>query len=151
MKSIIALTLSLFLASSASAETSVPDPETWYRDGYAPLWANKPATQVDKMLTYYADTVETHSADGEISRDNKVAWLQAPIEQWLAEGWLQAEMQALKVDRLNASTTVFKARWLDSYKGGATELSCGWYLADFMDGRWQFTTYVDIDCAAHGL
>lgn len=135
----------------ATAVAAAPDPEAWYRDGYAPLWADKPATQVDKMLGYYAETVETHTAEGEISRDNKVAWLKEPMKEWLAEGWLKAELTGLKTDRVNDSTAVFKASWLDSYEGGATEVSCGWYLADYMDGRWQFTVYADIDCAEHGL
>ena len=141
----------LLLAGLANADGTTPDPETWYRDSYAPLWADKPGTQVEKMLAHYAEVVETHGAEGEISRDNKVDWLKAPIEQWLAEGWLKAELKALQTDRLNDSTVVFKASWLDSYAGGETELSCGWYLADYIDGSWMFTVYADIDCAAHGL
>ena len=151
MKKYCLVALCLAMAAATHAGPTPEDPEAWYRSGYAPLWADQPGDNIDAMLGYYADTVETHGADGSISRDNKVAWLSAPMKEWLADGWLKAELKNLKTDRLNDTTVVFKASWLDSYAGGETELSCGWYLADYVDGGWQFTAYADIDCKAQGL
>ncbi|MEP5764942.1 MAG: hypothetical protein ABJ308_10115 [Halieaceae bacterium] len=141
----------LVFSSQSLAGAPASDPEAWYRGGYAVLWADKPGQQVEAMLNHYYDTVETHSADGSISRDAKRDWLVPSLKQWLAEGWVSAELKQLKVDRINASTTSFKASWIDHYKETPDEISCGWYLADMIDGRWQFTAYADLDCAAHGL
>jgi hypothetical protein len=143
--------LCLAALTAAQAEVTPPDPEVWYRHGYAPLWAERPGERIGEMLPYYADTVETHADDGSVSRSDKAAWLGEPVKQWLSEGWINSELQALVVSRLNATTATFKASWLDRYHGGAEELSCGWYLADLLDGRWQFTAYADIDCDDHGF
>lgn len=147
---LVSLALAL-IASAACAESTIPDPETWYRDGYAPLWADKPGEFIPEMLTYYSDTVETHSSDGGIRRDSKREWLAIPLQQWLSEGWVGADLKQLRTDRINAATTSFKASWVDRYADQPEEKSCGWYLADLVDGRWQFTAYADIDCAQHDL
>jgi len=133
------------------ADDPVADPETWYREGYAVLWADNPGAQMEAMLGYYHDTVETHSDDGLISRDSKRDWLVPSLEQWLAEGWVSAELKELKTDQINATTASFKASWIDRYEATPEEISCGWYLADRIKGQWQFTAYADLDCAAHGL
>ena len=147
----LAALFTLVFSWQALAETAVTDPESWYRDGYAVLWADKPGQQIEAMLTYYHDMVETHSEDGSISNDTKSDWLVPSIKQWLSEDWLSADLKQLKTDRINATTTSFKASWTDHYKAAPDEVSCGWYLADMIDGRWQFTAYADLDCASHGL
>ena len=103
------------------------------------------------MLAFYADTIETHSADGQITRTDKATWLLAPMREWLEDGWLISELRGLHTDRINATTTSFKASWLDTYEEAHEELACAWYLADLVDGAWQFTAYADIDCKAHGF
>lgn len=148
---LVILFLSALLSATAHGQGPT-DPEAWYKDNYAPLWANNPGKNVDAILSYYASDVTTHESEGAITVSDSDSWLREPMQEWLAEeGWLKAELQQLTVDRLNASTVVFKASWLDHYEGNETEVSCGWYLADMIDGRWQFTAYADIDCAAHGL
>ena len=135
----------------AGADDTLKDPETWYRDAYAPLWAQDPASNVDKMQVFFADTIKTHSSDGQITRTDKSTWLREPMREWLADGWLTSELQGLQVDRINETTTSFKASWLDRYEESYEELACGWYLADLVDGAWQFTAYADLDCGAHGF
>ena len=76
-KSICMLALSWF-SVCASADDAVADPEAWYRDAYAPLWAQNPAGNAEKMLAFYADTIETHSADGSVTRTDKATWLSEP-------------------------------------------------------------------------
>ena len=149
-KSICMLALSCF-AVCASADDAVANPESWYRDAYAPLWAQDPGGNADKMLVFYADTIETHSPDGQITRTDKATWLNEPMGEWLADGWLGSELQGLETDRINEATTSFKASWLDRYEEDYEELACGWYLADLLDGAWKFTAYADIDCDAHGF
>ncbi len=111
-KSICMLALSLF-SVCASADDAVADPESWYRDAYAPLWAQDPGSNVEKMLVFYADTIETHSPDGQITRTDRATWLNEPMGEWLADGWLGSELQGLEADRINGTTIRFKASWLD--------------------------------------
>ena len=132
----IIFTLLLALTPAVQAE-AISDPEAWYRSAYAPLWADQPAKQIEKMLAFYAPTVETHAADGGISRDDRRTWLAEPIAGWVADGWLKSELKELKVDKINTSTVAFKASWVDYYKSAPKELSCGWYLADWSDDHWQ--------------
>ncbi len=148
-----AITLSLLMLAAAFSlsVSAAPDAERWYIEDYASLWAGKPGDNIDAMLAHYADKVITHEDDGEISVIPKQAWLAEPMAEWLAEGWLEAKLKKVETDQLNASTVSFKAIWVDRYDGAPDEMSCGWYLADLIDGRWQFTAYADIDCAAHGL
>lgn len=141
----------LGLFGTAVAEEGSLDPEAWYRDAYAPLWESDPGNNVDEMLGFYAESIESHGADGEISRDATTEWLGDSVHIWLSEGWLNSRLQDLEVDRINPTTTNFKASWVDSYEESPNELACGWYLADLVDGEWKFTAYADLDCAAHGF
>ncbi len=138
----------VLIFSSAGADTVNGDPERWFRDGYAPLWTEQPGAQLDAMLSYYAPNIVSHRGTGEITTENSAEWLGPSVNTWLAEGWLRSELVALEVDRLNESTVVFKARWADFYANDPTDYSCGWYLADFIDGAWRFTSYADLDCSA---
>ncbi len=148
MRLLTCLTSLVLISSSAGAETVKEEPESWFRDGYAPLWTDKPGAQLDAMLSYYAPEIVSHRATGEITSDASATWLGPSVETWLAEGWLRSELVELEVDRLNESTVVFKARWADIYAHDPTDHSCGWYLADFIDGAWRFTSYADLDCSA---
>jgi hypothetical protein len=138
----------LLLSSSVGAEAIKDDPGSWFRDGYAPLWAKKPGAQLDAMLSYYAPNIVSHRTSGETTTDASAEWLGPSVEAWLAEGWLRSELVRLEVDRLNESTVVFKARWADFYANDPMDHSCGWYLADFLDGAWRFSSYADLDCSA---
>lgn len=141
--------LCLLLPLSAAAE--IPDPDNWYRSSYAVLWTGKPGEQVEAMLTHYAGTVVSHREDGSVTSTPKRQWLVEPLQQWLAEGWLDSSLKTLRTDRINPTTASFKASWIDRYADAPDDVSCGWYLADWIEGRWQFTAYADIDCAGHGL
>jgi hypothetical protein len=151
MKKYIAVLFATFLYATANAEDVTPDPEQWYLEAYGPMWADKPGERLEEILGNYADEVQTHSPDGATSRQNKADWLSTLMTEWLAEGWLNSELTGLKTDRINASTVSFKSSWLDHYEGAEDETSCGWYLADLLEGQWQFTAYAEIECAAHGL
>ncbi len=141
----------LLLAALPQCVIAASDVERWYAEDYAKLWLGKPGENIDKLLMHYADQVITHEADGTISATPKQAWLAEPMAEWLAEGWLESELKQLVGDQLNDSTASFKALWIDRYESDPDGVSCGWYLADRIDGRWQFTHYADIDCEAHGL
>ncbi len=139
------------LMASTFADQTAQDPEAWYRDGYGPLWEEDPSGRVQQMIGYYADAVKAHWADGEIALVQAQDLVAEPIKGWLAEGWLSSKLKDLQVDRINPSTISFKASWIDRYQDDPDELSCGWYLADLVDGKWKFTAYADLDCAAHGF
>ena len=151
MKKLFPLGCSCLLLAATAATAQPPDPTSWYRSGYAPLWEAEPWTRVASMLSYYADVVRTHEVDGGITSSDKHDWLAAPMDDWRAEGWLNSSLVHLQTDRINETTVTFKAGWIDRYRDSEDELSCGWYLADYLDSRWQFTAYADIDCADQGF
>ena len=128
------------------ADESIPDAENWYRTSYAPLWSGSPVDDVDRILEHYAPEIVTHESDGTISREEQVAWLATPMQEWVSQGWVRAEMTALNTHLINASTAAFVATWKDYYDDGSTEVSCGWYLADFVDDEWMITEYADTTC-----
>ncbi len=145
MKSIFPLIiLAIFAPISVSATETAPN--DWFENEYAPLWADAPGDNIEKMLSYYEEEIISFEADGSISRDNRNDWLATPMREWLAEGWIGAELTALKTEQVNATTATFTARWLDQYESGEQETSCGWYLAHWTDGRWRFAAYADADC-----
>lgn len=125
------------------------DPEQWFRSDYAQLWANQPSSEADALLAFYADEIVTHGEDGSISSDGKREWLLAPMAGWVADGWLRAELNGLKVHPINATTVAFTALWQDHYASGEREDSCGWYLANAIGGKWMITAYADTSCALH--
>ena len=140
----VALATALFAGGEIA--DSVPDAEQWYLTSYAPLWNGTPAADVDKILDHYAEEIVTHETDGSISRDDQNSWLAEPMAEWVAEGWLRAELTDLDTHQINATTAAFVGTWMDHYDDGSTEVSCGWYLADYLDGEWIITEYADTDC-----
>ena len=122
------------------------DPDTWYREDYAPLWADNPGANIARLKTFYADEIVTHEMSGAITREARSSWLVEPLQEWLADGWLSAELTAVRTQRINDTTATFMAQWRDRYADGESESSCGWYLADRVDGRWIFTEYAEVEC-----
>ncbi len=136
---------------SAQAETAVPTADDWYQNQYAPHWKDKAWDKIDVFTTYYSQTIHVRESDGAIYTADSKPWLGEDLQEWQAEGWLGSDIAAYRSDLLNPTTATFKVKWRDWYDDGSEELSCGWYMADIVDGRWVFTQYADIDCAAHDL
>ena len=122
------------------------DAEQWYRTSYAVLWSGSPADNIDEILRHYAPHIVTHTEAGEVRSDARDAWLRGPMAEWVADGWQSAELIQLATTVINGSTATFMARWRDLYADGATEESCGWYLADRIDKQWMITAYADSVC-----
>jgi len=111
----------------------------------------EPWTKGDQTSRFYAAQIQDHEPAGEIVTYESIPWMEGLLKMWKNDGWLRSEIAELRVTRINASTTSFMARWDDFYKAREDEFSCGWYLADLIDGQWKFTHYATIDCAAHGF
>jgi hypothetical protein len=157
-QSILKSTIALFLLKliviasvAVASESAPPDPEKWYLESYGPMWVDEPQTKVDEISRFYAEEIQEHEPDGEIVSLETVSWLAGLFELWQDEGWVSSELAELRVTRINASTTSFISRWVDHYENGEDDYSCGWYVADLMDGHWKFTNYTPIDCAEHGF
>lgn len=145
-------TATVSMAAAAEENGELIDPEVWYADQYAPLWANEPGKNIDALLGFYTDHVRTHETSGAITVIEKARWLKEPMEGWLEnDGWLTATLLEVQTTRINKTTASFKASWLDRYKTYPAEVSCGWYLADWLAGQWTFTAYADIECRMHQL
>jgi hypothetical protein len=144
--------LSLTISTLSAAEKGqVPDPEKWYLESYGAMWSSEPWNNGDQTLNFYAANIQEHEPGGGIVSYDSVSWMEGLLAMWKDEGWLGSEVGALRVTRINESTVSFMARWDDRNKGADDEISCGWYLADLMDGQWKFTQYANIDCAEHGF
>lgn len=141
-----AMALGLSVSAAALAGDYQEDPEKWYSESYAPLWAGTPAADIAEILSHYSKEILTHESDGPVEAYEQNAWLAEPMAEWVAEGWLRAKLVALDTRHLNETTATFLATWKDEYSDGSTEVSCGWYLADYMDGGWLITEYTDAAC-----
>jgi len=146
-----AMVVCLSLVHPVLAGDCVPDPQQWYKDSYAPLWAGNTGEKLDQVVNHYADTIINHPLEGDPVVENSREWLAGAIQSWQDEGWLDSELDGFDMDRINPSTVLFKTRWHDRYEGGVKSHECGWYQADLIDGQWKFTQYATIDCTAHGL
>lgn len=150
MNRFLAALLLLVPTTPVLADGMIPDPEAWYRDSYAVLWVDAPWDNAQALVAHSADQVVIHTADdGLVVLGND--WLLQDLQTWRDEGWLNSELSALEMDRINDKLATYKVRWQDNNEGGVIEFSCAWYQADYLDGAWQLTGYADIDCAAHGL
>ncbi len=143
--------LSLFVVLSSQAETIALSPDDWYQNQYAPLWKENPAQNVEKAAGYYAEIVYLHPPEGPIEAVSSREWIAESVAGWISDGWLGSAVANLRSDRLNPTTTAFKAKWRDWYADGSEDFSCGWYLADLDGDRWLITQYGEIDCAEHNL
>lgn len=144
------LTIVLVLAPGFTMADTLSE-GAWFDKEYAPLWADAPWDNADEIASVYAEKLISHSPDGDIDVADDRDWVAESLEGWKSEGWLRAVLVDARHETINASTAYTKALWRDEYSDGSTEYSCGWYLADRIDGSWQFTAYADIDCEEHGL
>ena len=143
--------IALLAASAASADAHKKTAEAWYKNDYAPLWKDAPWDNVEAIASHYAETMTSYAPTGGSSDSNSLASMAESIEYWQTEDWISSVLTDLKTDVLNPATATFKAKWLDVYKDGSEESSCGWYLATRGADGWKFTTYTDIDCDEHGM
>ncbi len=151
MKHWIWATILPFFVASATAETDVLSADDWYKNHYAPLYAENPWDNVEQLAKLFDADFHYHMSDGTVEKTNGATWISEGIAGWKAEGWLGSELVGYKSDLLNATTAVFKAKWRDTYADGNIALECGWYMADLKDDSWVFTQYAGIDCEQHGL
>ena len=143
---ILSIILLYFAVTSAVAEPVIPDPDDWYKNQYAPTWQITPWEKVDVIAGFYAETLERHPPDGGLEVLVTPIWLEEEMDEWRGDGWISSELFNYESRRLNASTVTFQSKWLDRYSDGSEEYTCAWYLADFLDDRWVFTEYANIDC-----
>jgi len=141
----------VFSSVTQASEAPPPDPEKWYLESYGAMWVKEPWNNVNQTSNFYASELHDHEPEGKIVTYESVPWMAGLLEMWKNEGWLSSEITNLRVTRINASTTSFISRWDDHYQEAEDDYSCGWYLADLVDGQWKFTNYATIDCAEHGL
>jgi hypothetical protein len=134
------------LTVPAIAGDQPEDVASWVRDSYAPLWQEQPWNKLEDILRHYDNQVTVYAAEGEIEVKNAREWLGSALAAWRDEGWIDSHMTALQTHPINESTAAFIMQWNDRYKDSADEISCGWYLANRIDGHWKFTAYADSVC-----
>ena len=129
----------------ASADTA-EDLDKWFRDGYAALYVENAWDHADEFAQYFTDEIAYRSDDG-LSISNIDGFVVDDLDEWRNEGWLGSDVADLDTRLLNATTAVFDIKWLDRNDDGSTELSCGWYFADKVDGKWLLSQYIVMACA----
>ena len=142
------MSFALLFASQALAS---PDPEKWFVEDYGSLWLEEPWTKVEEIYSHYTETVVSRSPGESPVTMRTREWMGPSFDVWRAEGWVSSEVVDIETDRLNETVVVFKTRWRDDLEDGSVEYSCGWYLADLIDGQWKNSQYATIDCAEHGF
>lgn len=133
------------VALPASADTA-EDLDRWFRDGYAALYAENAWDRADEFAQYFADVIVYRSDDGLVDADVN-SFVVDSLEVWRSEGWLGTDVAELDTKLLNATTAVFDVKWRDRNDDGSTEDSCGWYVADKVDGKWLLSQYIAMSCA----
>ena len=152
MRTLLICLLILGLPSTlARAEPIVPDTNDWFKNQYAPPWKDVPWNHVDEISEFYAETIGVHSPGNTDPKVSSRPWLAQIINNWKSDGWISSILVKSQSDRLNHSTVLFKAKWLDLYSDGSEELSCGWYMADLFRDRWLVVEYAEIECKDHQL
>jgi len=133
------------VAMPAAADTA-EELDQWFRDGYAALYVENAWEHADEFAQYFADEIAYRSSDGLLVSDVN-GFVVDSLDEWRREGWLGTDVAALDTRLLNATTAVFDVKWRDRNDDGSTEFSCGWYLADKVDGEWLLSQYIAMDCA----
>jgi len=136
----------LIFTTHTRAESAGADPEAWYRDDYAPVFAVGVTDRLEPVLAHYAETVLLHEANSGYRLVRARDWIQPALNEWDASGWLGSELADLSVEQINPTSTLFQARWQDIYANGSEEPTCGLYIAGLKDGRWRFTGFFDTGC-----
>ena len=149
MKRLVALALLVAGNALAEDELSIPAADDWYRSAYAPLYLDKPWEKAAEIAGHFAEEVHVHGENA--GTVNSLQWMTGALEEWKIDGWLRSELAGLDFELFNPRTASFKAKWRDYYSGGNIGYECGWYLADFVDGKWQISEYATIACGEHGL
>jgi hypothetical protein len=137
------------LSTIALAEQNIPDPGQWYVNSYTSLWSEEPWNKMPEILSNFYEKISLHGPDYSAKPVSVSEWLTPAIAEWKAEGWVGSDVDTLKTDRINLSTTQFKIRWLDKYANSENTFTCSWYLADFKNDQWRISNYADIKCDEH--
>lgn len=150
MKTMASLCVVFITAGAAAQEDAqIRSALDWYKNDYAPVFNDKPWEKVDEVASFYAETIHNHNDGG--SRHNSREWISGLMEEWKIDGWIRSELADIEVDSLNPTAASIKAKWRDYYTGGNIGYECGWYLADYNDGKWQISEYATISCSDHGM
>ena len=139
-------TLLIALVALPASTDTAEDLDRWFRDGYAALYAENAWDRADEFAQHFADVIVYRSDDGLVEADVN-SFVVDSLEVWRSEGWLGTDVAELDTKLLNATTAVFDVNWRDRNDDGSTEDSCGWYVADKVDGKWLLSQYIAMSCA----
>ena len=134
------------IAPTASADTA-EELDKWFRVGYAALYEKDSWDHKDEFAQYFADEIVVQSSNGRTVEDIN-SFAVDLLDGWRDEGWVGTDVAGLKTKLLNETTAVFDVKWLDRNDDGSTEVSCGWYFADNVDGTWLLSQYIAMECAS---
>lgn len=137
--------LLLAWASPTLAETP-EDLDKWFRDGYAALYAENAWERADEFAQYMTDDIAYRGDDGLRVTDIN-GFVVDSLDTWRDEGWLGTDVAGLDTRLLNASTALFDVQWRDRNDDGSIEMSCGWYVADKVEGQWLLSQYIEVVCS----
>ena len=120
--------------------------DKWFRDGYAALYYENAWDRRDEFAQYIAEEIVVRSDDGLTATDVN-GFVVDSLDGWRSEGWLGTDVASLRTELLNETTALFDVKWLDRNDDGSTEVSCGWYVADKVRGKWLLSQYIAMACA----
>ena len=146
MKKLTWTTILLALTAMPALADTAEDLDKWFRDGYAALYVENAWDHGDEFAQYFADEIAYRSEDG-LAVSDVNGFVVDSLDEWRSEGWLGTDVANLETRLLNASTAVFDITWLDRNDDGSTEITCGWYFADKVDGKWLLSQYIAMACA----
>lgn len=138
--------LLIALAAMPTLAATAEDLDKWFRDGYAALYAENAWDHTDEFAQYFSSDIAFRSDDGLLVLDVD-DFVVDSLDVWRSEGWLGTDVANLETKVLNATTAVFDITWRDRNDDGSTEFSCGWYVADKVDGNWLLSQYIETACA----
>jgi hypothetical protein len=119
--------------------------ERWFKDYYAPVWKNGETLTLLNLSKFYHPT-------GFIRQQGKLIKWQFPdtFKELLLSvkksGWKSAQVLSIQTKKLNKNTAILTVVWQTDYAEKTGAISCEWYLADFNEGRWQFTQFGFMKC-----